>query len=147
MARRRGDLRLVLGAEPGGADDVDDAGLGGELGEGDGRRGNGEVEDAVGLGEGLDRLVGDRDAVRREAGEEAGILADLRRAGPFDRGGEGDAGGRVDDPHQRPPHLSGGADHHQPHVGHVLPRVCQPGGYSRARECGANRGRAEWPDY
>ena len=123
MAGGRGDLLLVVGGQAGGADDVDDARLRGELGEGDGRGGDGEVEDAVGLGEGLDRLVGDRDAVRREPGEEAGVLADLGRAGALDRGGEGDAGGRVDDAHQRPPHLPGGADHHQPHVGHRSPRA------------------------
>ena len=80
MARRRGDLRLVVGGQAGRADDMDDARLRGELGEGDGRGGRGEVEDAVGLGEGRERIVGERDAVRREAGEFAGILADLRRA-------------------------------------------------------------------
>ena len=69
-----GDLLLVLGGQAGRADDVDDARLRGEFGEGDGRGGDGEVEHAVGLGEGLDRLVGDRDAVRRQPGEEAESL-------------------------------------------------------------------------
>ena len=57
---RGDDLRLVLRADAGGADDVDDAGLGGELGELDGRRGNGEIEDAIGLGEDRQGIVGDR---------------------------------------------------------------------------------------
>ena len=37
VARRGLDLRLVVGGKAGGADDVDDARLRGELGEGDGR--------------------------------------------------------------------------------------------------------------
>ena len=39
MARGRLDLLLVIGGEAGGADDMDDARLCGELGEGDGRGG------------------------------------------------------------------------------------------------------------
>ena len=58
------------------------------------------------------------DAVRRQAGEHAGILAEQRRALAFRRAGERQArrlGDRLD---QRAPHAPAGAGHDQPHVWH-----------------------------
>ena len=53
------------------------------------RRRDGEIEDAVGLGEERERVVGDRDAVRPEAGELArNRVPSLGRAGALDRAGE-----------------------------------------------------------
>ena len=53
-------LASSSGRAAGGADDVHDARLRGIAGELDGRGGHGEVEHAVGLGEGRQRIVGDR---------------------------------------------------------------------------------------
>ncbi len=51
MARGGAQALVVGGGQAGGADDMDDARLCGELGEGDGRARRGEIEDAVRLGE------------------------------------------------------------------------------------------------
>ena len=83
-------LLVVAGGEPGGADDVDDARLRRELGEGERRGRHGEVEHAVGRGEDRQRVGGDRDAALAHAGERARVRADLRRVGPLDGAGEAD---------------------------------------------------------
>ena len=51
-----------------------DAGVGGERGELDAGLRRGEVEHAVGLGEQLRRIVGDRHAELAEPGQQAGVL-------------------------------------------------------------------------
>ena len=78
-------LASSSGRAAGRADDMDDARLRGVAGEFDGRRRHGEVEHAVGLGEGRQRIVGDRHVDRADAGDLAGILAEMRRAGALDR--------------------------------------------------------------
>ena len=83
------------------------------------RRRRGEVEDAVGAGKSGSGIGGDRDAVRAEPGELAGILADLGGIGPLDGAGERDARRLGDDADQRPPHPAGGADDGKAHVGGV----------------------------
>ena len=64
------------------------------------------------------RVVADHDPARADAGEQAGVRAERRRALAFDRGGERHArclGDRLD---QHPSHAPGGAGDDQPHVGH-----------------------------
>src|SRR5690606_26212567 len=55
-------------------------------------------------------------------GKQSRILADLRYAGAVDGADELYARRARDDANQRPPHLAGRADHHDPHVGHLSPR-------------------------
>ncbi len=62
--------------------------------------------------------AGDGNAVRAEAGEFAGVLADLRRAGPLHRSGERHTRALGDDADKGAPHAPGGADDDEPHVGH-----------------------------
>jgi len=89
-----------------------------ELGEGDGRRRNGEVDQPVGIGEQRRGIDQNLDAVGAQSREFARIAPDHRRARGLDRPGEGDAVGvrdRLDDGAPRAP---SGAGHDQPHVGH-----------------------------
>ena len=65
------------------------------------------------------------DAVGAEAGKLAGVAADHRRAGGFDRARKRDALGRRDGMNERAPHAPAGAGNHQPHVG-----ICRRHGYS-----------------
>ncbi len=110
------DPRLVIRRAAGRADDVHDARLrrkAGEFHRGGGRR---EIEDAFGLDEGFERLVGNGDPHRAGTGKLAGIAADKRRAGPLDRGMKAHAGGLVNDPDQCLAHTAGRADHNELHV-------------------------------
>jgi hypothetical protein len=56
----------MLGLQPGGADDMDGAGLGGKGGEFDRGGGSGEIDHSLRLGEGLQRVVG-HDHARRQS--------------------------------------------------------------------------------
>ena len=67
-------------AEPGGADDSDDARLGGEPGKGDRGLRRGEIEHAMNLGKDRQRIVGDGDAEGPEPRHLAQIAADRGRA-------------------------------------------------------------------
>ena len=123
-------------------------GLGGERGELDGRGGRGEIENAVGVGEGGQRIVGDRDAERADPGEEAGVLPERRRALALDRAGEPAAFGLGDGLDQRAPHPPGGAHHHEPHLRHAAEPLAEPRrGFSRRRFLGASArsARARFP--
>ncbi len=116
--RRVLDLRLIVGGEARGADDVDLLRLGGERGIRHRRSRNGEVDDAVGLVEDLGRIARQLDVVFAEACQRAGIPADQRRARVFQRARQLAAlivGDRLD---QRAPHAPAGTGHHQPHLGH-----------------------------
>ena len=104
--------------QAGGADDMGDARLGGQRRHLDARRGGGEIDDSVGGERRRQRVVADHDPARADAGDEAGVRAERRRALAFDRGGERHArrlGDRLD---QHPSHAPGGAGDDQPHVGH-----------------------------
>ena len=125
MARGGRDLRVVVGRAAGGADDMDDARLRGIAGEFDRRGRRGEIEHAVGLGEGRQRIVGDRHADACRAGELAGILAEMRRAGALDRAGDARARHGVDGADQRLAHAAGRAHHDQPHVAHARVFSCR----------------------
>ncbi len=127
MARRRRDLRIVVGRAAGGADDMGDARLRRVAGEFDGRGRRGEIEHAVGLGEDRQRIVADRHVDDADAGELAGILAEIGRARPLDRAGDARARHRVDGADQRLAHAAGRAHHHQAHIAHaVLPTAFFP---------------------
>ena len=120
LARRGDELRLVVGRKPGGADDMDDARLRGEVGEE--RRvaaGVGEVEDAVGLGEEAGagrRLIampfGPSPASSPESLPSSGVPP--RSTAPASV----TPSRRGDDADERPPHPAGGAGNDQSHVAH-----------------------------
>ena len=120
VARRRGDPGVVVRAAAGRADDMHDARLRGVAGELDGRGRHGEVEHAVGLGEGRQRIVGHGHVDRADAGDLAGILAEMRRAGPLDGAGDAHAFHGVDGADQRLAHAAGGAHDDQAHVAQRL---------------------------
>ena len=67
------------------------------------------------LGEGGQRVVGDRHAERRQAGERARILAERRRALALDRARQRAALGLGDGLDQHPAHPPGGADDDETH--------------------------------
>ncbi len=56
--------------------------------------------------------------MRADAGELAGILAEMRRARPLDGAGDAGAVNGVDGADQRLAHAAGGADDDQAHVAH-----------------------------
>ena len=124
MAGRGGYFCFVFGAASGGADDMHDARLRGVAGELDtcGRRG--EIEHAVGLGKGRQRVVGDFHAERADACELAGVLTNLRRAFSLDRCGDRCAGNGVDRADERLAHSASGSNDDETHIarlfGHVL---------------------------
>ena len=68
------DLRLFVGRMPGGADDMHLAG--GQRGKRRARLRNGEIDDAVGLGEQRLGVGGELDAVGGQPRQHAGVLAD-----------------------------------------------------------------------
>ena len=74
--------------KPGGADDVNQAALGGDRDIGDGRGRHGEVENAVGIRRQRPQIGRQLDAVGGQAREHAGILAQQLRTGRFQRAGE-----------------------------------------------------------
>ena len=101
----------------GGADDVHDAGGGGELRQGERRGRDGEFDQAVGILQQRRDVARNFDAVGAKARELAGIAADHGRTRRLDRAGKRDALGRRDGVDQRAPHTPAGAGDHQPHVG------------------------------
>ena len=116
-----GDELVVLAAEPGGADDVNQRFLRGELREGDGGGRNREVEQAVRVREQRLDVGAHLDAVASEPGELAGVTPDHRRAGGVDRADQRHAVDRRNGVDERAPHAPAGAHHDQPHVGHGSP--------------------------
>ena len=74
--------------QAGGSDDVDEAALGGDRDIGDGRGRHGEIQNAVGIGRQRPQIGRELDAVLRQAGEHAGILAQQFRARRFQRAGQ-----------------------------------------------------------
>ena len=93
-----------------------------------------EIEHAVGLGEDRQRIVGDRHVDAADAGELAGILAEMGRAGALDRADDARARDRVDGADQRLAHAAGRADHHQAHIAHFAHAA--PPDRLLARGCG-----------
>ena len=85
MARRRFDLGLVFGREPGRADDMDDARLRGQRRGLKACGGHGEIEHALDLREQRQRIGHDGHANMAHARDLARILADYGRARPLDR--------------------------------------------------------------
>ena len=116
--RRLRDQLLVLAGEAGGAEDVDLAGLGGELGIDHAGGGNGEIDEPVGARKQRRGVGRHLDAVGAEARKLAGVAPDHRGARRIDRARERDAVGRRDGLDQRAAHAPAGAGHDQPHVGH-----------------------------
>ena len=115
LARLR-DQRFLFGGMAGGADDVHEAGGGGQLGEGERRGGNGELDQAVGSLEQRRNVAHHRDAVGAQSGQLAGIAADHRGARRIDGAGQRQALGRRDRMDQRAPHAPAGTRNHHPHV-------------------------------
>ena len=115
-----GDLCIVLGGAAGGADDMHDPRLRGIAGKLDACGGNAEIEHAIGLCEGRQGIVGDGDAQRSDAGEFAGILAEIWGAWPFDRRRDARPGNRVDGANQRLAHAAGGSYDDEAHIAHAL---------------------------
>ena len=117
MARGRGQLGEIVGAEPRGPDDVDDACLRCQPGQVHARRGAGKVQDPVGLDDERQGVVRDGDSGAAAACQQTGILAERGRASAFESAAQGDARRLRDQPYQGAPHAPGRADNHQPHVG------------------------------
>ncbi len=95
---------------------MDDARLRGIAGKFHARRRGGEVEHALGMCEGRQRVVADRHPDAAEPGKLAGILADMRRAGPFDGAGHARARHGRHRADQRLSHAAARADHRQSHL-------------------------------
>ena len=79
-----GDRRFFLGRMAGGADDVHDAGGGGELGQGERRRRNGEFDQAVGAFQQRSGVTRNLDAIRAKPRKLPGIAADHGRTRGLD---------------------------------------------------------------
>ena len=121
MPRRGGELLEVRALEAGGADDVDEPGLRRQLGVGERRLGDGEVEHRLAAGEDLERVVLDDHADRLAAHRLADVPADPLVPGPLGDAAEGGAGRLADRLDQHPAHAPGGADHRDPDfVRHAL---------------------------
>ena len=141
------DQLVVLAAQPGGADDVHQPPARRELGEGDGRRRHGEVEEPVGLREQRLDLGGHAHAVLAQPRKLTGITADHGRSRRLDRAREGRAVHRRNGMDERAPHAPAGAGYDQPHIGHRFsPRQRGAGitGWRRERkqrQTGAGRQR------
>ena len=116
-ARRRGDDGLFLGRMAGSADDMDDAGGRGQLGEGERRRRDGELDQPVGVFEKRRNVADDLDAVATEPGKLAGIAADHRGVRGVDGAGQRQPLGLSDGMDQRAAHAPAGAGDHQAHGG------------------------------
>src|SRR5690606_29965796 len=98
------------------ADDVGDACLRGIAGKLDGRGRRGEVEHAVGMGESLEWIVGDRYAEIAGASHFARVLVEERRSGALDGCDQlctFSLGNRAD---QRTTHATGCADDNKTHA-------------------------------
>ena len=104
--------------QPGGADDVHEAALGGDRDIGDGRARHGEIQNAVGIGRQRPQVGRKFDAVFRQAGEHAGILAQQFRTRRFQRAGQHRARRFRNDAHQRAAHPAAGPRNDQSHIGH-----------------------------
>ena len=141
------DQLVVLSAQPGGADDVHQPPARRELGEGDGRRRHGEVEEPVGLREQRLDLGGHAHAVLAQPRKLTGITADHGRSRRLDRAREGRAVHRRNGMDERASHAPAGAGYDQPHIGHRFsPRQRGAGitGWRRERkqrQTGARRQR------
>ncbi len=109
MTRRGRDLGEVALAETSGSDDMGDARLRCEPGQFDARRRGGEIDHAVGVEHRRQRFVDHQNPARRDAGEQARVGPERRRALAFERRRERHAwrlGDRFD---QHPAHAPRGA--------------------------------------
>ena len=88
MARCGGDFGEVGVRQAGGADDMGDARLSGQRRHFDARRRGGEIDDAVGLERRRQRVVADQDPARADAGQQACVRSNRRRAFSLDRSRE-----------------------------------------------------------
>lgn len=116
--RRLRQLGQMPGLQPGRADDMEDAGLGSELREGNRRIGSGEIEHAVSRSEGGGGIARHLDAGGGQAGENPGIIPERGGARPLDRRPERATLGLVDSPDQHPAHPPGGTDDDETHITH-----------------------------
>jgi hypothetical protein len=112
------DLGLVRLGQTCRADDMDDASLRRERGEGHGRSRRGEVEHALNAGEHRQGIVGDGHAERLDPGHLANVTADHGRALSFDAAHNHAAGCGGKHAGQRLAHAPCGAKHGDPHVTH-----------------------------
>ena len=121
------DRGIVLGREAGRTDYVDDARIGGEAGNLDADFGHREVENAVHLGDDVERIGRDRHADPADAGKLARVLTDGIGTGPLDRSRDdggcnfGVTAGRMNGADQLAPHAARGSHHGQLHRAH---RIC-----------------------
>ena len=112
---RLGQRLAMLDAQAGGADDQRGAVLLGVAGILEGGGGTGEVDDDVGHGEQLRRIVADANAGRRDAGERTQITADGEMAGCLETANQAGAGRLQHRLHQHPPHPPSAAGNSDPH--------------------------------
>ena len=110
LDRRRFDDRLLLRTETSGADHVDHLGLRGQRGVAAGRRGAGEVDHRICLGEERHRVVAHRDAERAGANQLTEVAADGRVARLVAAAGNDAALGGVDGGQIHAAHAAGAAD-------------------------------------
>gem|GEM_PF-6811376 len=109
------DPGVVFGQATCGADYMDDARLGGKRGKFGGGLRRGEVDDAVGIEEGGERVVGHGNLDVSEPGKLAGIAADEVRALPLDCCVQLHAFGRLDHADQCLAHPTAGTHHDEFH--------------------------------
>ena len=110
------DAGIALRGHSGGAEHVDDTGLGGKIGEFERGFGHREIDDTFRVGECRECIVRHEHAGRRQAGQFAGILADGIRPGAFDGRSQMHALDFVDGADQRAAHAAGRSDHYQSHA-------------------------------
>ena len=112
MARRRLDAFFVSSGKPRGADDMDNPGLGGQVGQHDRDHGPGEINHALGMRQQGERIGGELDAIGLLAGEGAGIHAQIGMAFDFQRADQRHALALADFAHQGAAHAARRACHH-----------------------------------
>ncbi len=115
---RLGQRRQMRRLQPGGADDMQDAGVGREIGEGDGRLGRGEIEHGLGPRESGCWVPRHRHAQRRQTGQRTRIGSQSRRARALDRRDESTARRLIDRFDQHASHAPCGTDDDETHVTH-----------------------------
>lgn len=120
MAGGGGEPGVFRRAHAGGAADVEDARLRGEIGETRAGLGRGEIEHALGVDDGRQRIVGDGDIGLAAARQQPRVLAERDRPLALERRAEHRARRLMDGAHQHPAHAARRACHHQPHVAHEM---------------------------
>ena len=115
------DDRVVRCRETRGADDVNDTALGRNGDIGDGRGGNGEIENAVGVLRQRPQIGRQFDTVAGQSGEQPRILAQQFGTRCLQRAGQNAPRGFGNGADQGPPHPATGSSNDQAHIGHFQP--------------------------